>query len=105
MIVQSHDIHNIAFFGLRSAFGVVGGGSFRLPHDLFHSTLLYSIHLSSPVKICFENGTFSLCLSRELHAEIWSRTFFHLTNVESKPQSDSHNQAGANDSQRLIWIF
>ena len=31
--------------------------------------------------------------------------FFHLTNVEPKHQSDSHNQAGANDFQSLILIF
>ena len=60
----------------QSGFGVVGGGSFHLLHDLFHSTLLYSIHFSSPVTICFKNRTFSLRLSRELHVEIWSRRFF-----------------------------
>ena len=48
------------------AFGVVGGGSFCLPHDLFHSTLLYSIHFSLPITVL---KTFSLCLSRESHAE------------------------------------
>ena len=31
--------------------------------------------------------------------------FFYLTYVDSKHQSDSHNQASANDFQRLIWIF
>ena len=31
--------------------------------------------------------------------------FFRLTYVEPKHQSDEHNQAGANDFQRLIWIF
>ena len=31
--------------------------------------------------------------------------FFRLTYVEPKCQSNSHNQAGANDFQRLIWIF
>ena len=30
---------------------------------------------------------------------------FRLTYVELKHQSDEHNQAGANDFQRLIWIF
>ena len=84
---------------------MVGGGSFRLPHDLFCSTLSYSIHFSSPVTSCFKNGTFSLRLSRELHVEIWSRRFFCLTYVEPKHQSDEHNQAGANDFQCLIWIF
>ena len=67
---QSHHIHNFTLFGWRSAFGVVSGGSFCLPHDLVCSTLLYSIHFSSPVTICFKNGTFSLCFSRELHMEI-----------------------------------
>ena len=84
---------------------MVGGGSFRLPHDPFRSTLLYSIHFSSPVTICFKNRTFSLRFSRELHAEIWSEGFFRLTYVEPKHQSESHNQAGANDFHRLIWIF
>ena len=45
-------------------------GSFYLPHFLFCSTLLYSTHFSSPVTICFKNGMFSLCFSRELHMEI-----------------------------------
>ena len=31
--------------------------------------------------------------------------FFLLTYVEPKHQSNSHNQAGANDFQCLIWIF
>ena len=31
--------------------------------------------------------------------------FFPLTYVELKHQSDEHNQVGANDFQRLIWIF
>ena len=33
------------------AFGVAGGGSFRLPHGLFRSTWLYGIHFSSAVTI------------------------------------------------------
>ena len=49
-----------------------------------------SIHFSSPVTICFKNGMFSLRLSRESRAEIWSRSFFspRLTYVEPKHQSD-----------------
>ena len=47
---------------------------------------------------------FSLCFSRELHAEIQSRCFF-FTYVELKHQSDEHDQAAANDFQHLIWIF
>ena len=31
--------------------------------------------------------------------------FFHLTYVEPKHQSNSHNQVGTNDFQRWIWIF
>ena len=31
--------------------------------------------------------------------------FFHLTYVEPKHQSDEHNQAVANDFQRMSWIF
>ena len=31
--------------------------------------------------------------------------FFHQTYVEPRHQSDSHNQAGANDFQCLIWIL
>ena len=84
---------------------MVGGGPFRLPHDLFRYALLYSIHFSSPVTICFKNGTFSLRFSRESHVEIRSRRlFFRLTYVETKHQSNPHNQAGANDFQRSIWI-
>ena len=55
---QSHHIHNITFFGWRPSFGAVGGGSFHLPHDLFCSALLYSIHFSLPITICLKNGTF-----------------------------------------------
>ena len=57
---------------IKTAFGVVGGGSFCLPHDLFCSTLLCNIYFSSAVTICFKNGTFSLYLSREFHVEIGS---------------------------------
>ena len=63
-------IYTASLFGWRPAFGVVGGGSFYFLHDLLHFTLLYSIHFSSPVTIYFNNGMFSLCLSREWHAEI-----------------------------------
>ena len=84
---------------------MVGGGSFPFPHNLFRSTLLYSIHFSSSITICFKNGPFSLRLSTESHAEIQSRRFFRLTSVEPKHQNNSHNQAGANDFQHLIWIF
>ena len=57
--------------------------SFHLTYDLFDSTLLYSIYFSLPITVYFKNRTFSLCLSRELHKEIWSgRFFFHLTYVE-----------------------
>ena len=76
---------------------MAGGGSFRLPHDLFCSTLLYSIHFSSPTTICFKNGTVLLCLSRESYAEICQEGFFRLTYMEPKHQNDEHNQAGAND--------
>ena len=31
--------------------------------------------------------------------------FFHLTYVEPTHQREEHNQAGANDFHRLIWIF
>ena len=51
---QSHHKNNtITFFGLRLAFGVVGRGSFSLSHNLLQSTLLYSIHFSSPITIFF----------------------------------------------------
>ena len=57
---------------------MVCGGSFHLPHDLFRPTLVYNIHFSLPVTICFKNETFSLRFSRESHAEIPSRRFFSL---------------------------
>ena len=47
-----------------------------LPHHFFCSILLYSIHFSSDITICFKNGIVLLCFRRELHAEIWSRRFF-----------------------------
>ena len=49
------------------------GGSFQLPHDLFHSILLYSIHFSSPITICFKSEMFSLRLNGESRAEVRSR--------------------------------
>ena len=59
----------------------------------------------SPITIWFKNGTFSLCLSGEAHGKYGQEGFLHLTYVERKHQSDEHNQAGASDFQRLIWIF
>ena len=55
---------------------LVGGGSFLLLCDLFHSPLLYSIHFSLHITICFRNGAFPLHISRESHEELWSRRFF-----------------------------
>ena len=45
---------------MQTSLWYVCGGSFRFAHDPFHSTRFYSIHFSSPVTICFKNGTFSL---------------------------------------------
>ncbi|CAN0452797.1 unnamed protein product [Rangifer tarandus platyrhynchus] len=44
-------------FRQRLGLSVTGGGSFHLPHNLFHSTLLYSIHFSLPITVCFKNET------------------------------------------------
>ena len=44
---------------------MLSGGSFQFPHNLVHSTLLYSIDFSLPITICFKNARFSLLLSRE----------------------------------------
>ena len=57
---------------------MVGGGSFHMPQNLFHSTLLWNIHFSSPITICFKSKMFSLCLSRESHVEILPWRFFSL---------------------------
>ena len=84
---------------------MVGGGSFHLSQDLFRSTLLYSIHFSLPVTICFKNGMFSLRLSKESQAEIRSRRFFSFNLCGTQTSKDEHNQAGANDFQHLIWTF
>ena len=70
---QSYHIYTIIVFEWRLAFDVVGSSLFCLPHDLLCSILLYSIHLSSPITICFKNGMFSLCLSRESQIEIQSK--------------------------------
>ena len=66
---------HITFFGWRLAFGVVGDDSLWLPQNHFHSTLLYSIHFSLPVTICFKNRMFLLHLSRDSYVEIRSRRF------------------------------
>ena len=39
-----------------------------------HIIIWYS--LSLPITICFKNGTFTLCFSKELHAGTWSIRFF-----------------------------
>ena len=57
---------------------MVFGGLFLLSHDLFYSTLLYSIHFSPSITICLKSRTFSLCLDRELYVEIWSRRLVFL---------------------------
>ena len=96
-------MHSITFFGWSLVFGVVAGGSFHLFHNPFYSTLLYSIHFSLPVTVCFKNRMISLHLCRESHVEIWSRRFyFHLNYIEPKHKSNEHNHTGANDFQSLI---
>ena len=44
-------------------------------------------------------------ISVENHMQKYGQSFFRLTYMEPKHQSDSHNQAGANDFQCLIWIL
>ena len=83
---------------------MVGGGSFHVLHSLLHSILVDSILFSSPVTICFKEGMYLLHFSRESHAEIQSSSFW-FTYVESKHQSNEHNQACANDFKHLIWIL
>ena len=46
-----------------------------LAPNLFHPTLLYSIHFSLPITICFKNRTLSFHFSRELHVGKGSRFF------------------------------
>ena len=55
---QSHHIWNVAFFGWRLAFGVIGGGLFCLPHNLFPPTSLYSIYFSSPIRFVLKTEHF-----------------------------------------------
>ena len=55
MSFESHHIPNISFSGWRPTFGVVGGVSFRWPHNLFHSTLLYNIDFSLSNTILFKS--------------------------------------------------
>ena len=63
------------------------GSSFLLRHDLFHSTLLYSIHFSPLLTICFKNRIFLLYFGRGMHAEIQSRRFFYLLNLRGTQTS------------------
>lgn len=71
--------------------GVVGAGSFCLSPVFFHSALLYSIHFSLSITICFKNGTFPLYFSKDSLIcgnsvkEVF--LFLFLTYVESN-QSD-----------------
>ena len=76
---------------IKTAFGVVGSGSFCLPHHPFNSTLLSSIHFSSPITICFKNRKFLLHLSTESHAEIWSGKYFSAYVEGSESKESAHN--------------
>ena len=49
-----------------------------MSHDLFCSTLLFNIHFSVPITICFKNGMFLLNFSRELNTKIQLGRFFSL---------------------------
>ena len=86
----------------------VGGDSFCLPQDLFHSALLYSIHFHHLSNFVFKTKCFCY-IHVENCTEIRSRRvwfgFFCITYVEPRHQSNQHNQAGANDFQCLIQIF
>ena len=57
-----------------------------LPHDLFHSLLLYKIHFLSPVTVYVKNGMFSLCLTiicRNTVKEVfWFFFFFCFSSVQ-----------------------
>ena len=82
---------------------MVGSDLFHLPHNLFSSTLLYSIQFSLPITVCFKSGIFSLCFSREPNGEIWSRMFLFPIYL-CGTQNEQHNQAGVNYFQHFIWI-
>ena len=69
----------------------------------FHIIVQYP--LSLPVTICFKNERFHYVSVEDGMQKYGQEGFFCLTYVEPKHQSNSHNQAGANDFQRLIWIF
>ena len=77
---QSHHVHTITFFGWRSAFGVVGDGSFCLPRDIFHLHYYTVCAFYHPSQFIQKTKCFCYVLSRELHSEIWSRRlcFFFL---------------------------
>ena len=83
---------------MKTSLCLVAGGSFHLTHDLFHSTLLYSIQFSLPVTICFKNRYF-FHLSKESHGICGQESFYRLTHVECihsrmhTMQSDKQNQA------------
>ena len=83
---------------------LVSGGSFHLLHDLFHPTFLHSLHFSSTVTICFKNGRFPSCLSKELHVEIQSR-FYSLNLCGIQTSKRLTYQLGGNDFRYLIWTF
>ena len=57
--------------------GWLMGGSFHLSQDLFHSTLLYSIHFHHPSQFVLKVNNFVTFKYRESHAEIRSRRFFN----------------------------
>lgn len=65
---------------MKTAFSCGWWWFISLPHGLFISHHFTVSAFSLPLQFVLKT-MFGLCLSRELHAEMWLRRFFHVTYV------------------------
>lgn len=93
------------FLWIRPAFGLIGGSLFHLPHTLFHSTLLYSIHFSVSVTICSKKQNISVMFQKRITCGNMVKKVFSLNLCGTHTSKWLIYQGGINDFQHLIWIF
>ena len=87
------------FLWIKPAFGLVGGSLFHLPHTLFHSTLLYTIHFSSSVTICFKKQNISVMFQKRITCENMVKKVFSLNLCGTQTSKWLIYQLGVNDFQ------
>lgn len=82
--LKSHHTESITFLWWMSAFDVVSGESSRGDQDRLHTTLLSTIHFSSPVISRFQTGSFSSRLVSILQvvSECHQLNFFEFMRIQ-----------------------